>query len=93
MTRPRPHAPAGEVGSLGRADVDATIDSAIAAVDFAVEPVTIDVGAAVVPVEGWAAGHENTVAIDGDPVCVLPHAAEVGPRNAPVCGGDREGSS
>ena len=96
MTRPRPHAPAGEVGSLDCADVAAAIDSAIAAVDFAVEPVTVDladVGAAVVPVEGEAAGHENTVAIDGDPVCVLPHAAEVGPRNAPVCGGDREGSS
>ena len=63
MTRAYLFAPAGEVGSLGRADVDATIDSAIAAVDFAVEPVTIDVGAAV---DGGAAGHPSTVTTEAD---------------------------
>lgn len=123
MTRAILFAPAGEVGTIDPGQVAATIDRALAEVDYtvslAVEPPTFDlsdVGGVAIPVgeviehpvsigdlqvgQGAGevgavgmAGHENTVAIEADPVCVLPHAGEVGPRNAPVCGGDREGSS
>ena len=101
MTRAYLFAPAGEVGGLDRAAVAATIDRALAEVDYtvnlAVEPPTFDlsdVGGVAIPVgeviehpvsigdlqvgQGAGevgaveAGHEDTVDIAADAVCVNP---------------------